>query len=103
MATVWPSSLLDWRAMGLADDLIVKDSAPKLCAFGRMRAELDAKDQAALDGAIKLILMTPPQIRSAAGGTTIAWLHEALRKNGVRIGRQSINDHLKGVCGCESR
>ncbi len=89
--------------MGLADDLIVKDTAPKLCAFARMRAEFDAKDQAALDNAVKEIMATAPQIRSAVGGITIRWLHEALRKNGVRIGRQSINDHLKGVCSCESR
>jgi hypothetical protein len=102
MVTGWLPLLLDWRVMGLADDLIVKDSTPKLCPFGRMRAKLDDKDRGALDDVLKQIDASSPQIRSAVGGVTIAWLHGALRKNDIRIGRQSINDHLKGACCCES-
>lgn len=90
--------------MGLADDLIVTKTAPELCPFGRMRDELNEPDRAALDGAVKQILATPTSVRMGSmGGVTISWLHDALRKNGVRIGRQTINDHLRGVCRCESR
>lgn len=90
--------------MGLADDLIVTKTAPELCPFGRMRDELNESDRAALDGVTTEILATPTNVRmGTSGGVTIAWLHGALRKNGVRIGRQTINDHLRGVCRCESR
>jgi hypothetical protein len=101
MVTGLPTSSLDWRIMGLADDLTVVRREPKLCPFGRLLHKLDKSDRVALERVVTEIQLVPPELRAAGHGTvTIKWMHDALRKNGFHIGRQSINDHLKGACCC---
>lgn len=90
--------------MGLLDDLTNRPVDERVCSFGRIRAELSEKEQAALDRAIADINATPREerCRPGSGGLTIAWLHNVLKNNGYKVGRQTLNDHLRGVCLCRS-
>lgn len=90
--------------MGLLDDLTNRKFVVRQCSFGQIRAELSEKERAALDAAITSIQAVPRSERSRPNRDvpTIAWLHGVLKANGHKIGRQTINDHLNGVCICES-
>ena len=75
MVTGLPTSSLDWRIMGLADDLMVVRREPKLCPFGRLLRKLDKPDRVALERVTAEIRMTPPELRAAGQGTvTIKWI-----------------------------
>lgn len=86
----------------LLDELKAGSAPLKVCGIGKVRNEMSAEEQSALDDAFVKIREKNASPRSVQiSGYTYKWLTDLLKRHGHDVTIRMVEKHSRKMCSCD--